>query len=113
MKATELRIGNWIGHTTGMFKVASDEFALIERDEEKYFPIPLNGEWLLKFGFEKNPIPDRWFRFDMGGLELVRYKSPHYLVETIRNDKITSVQYVHQLQNLYFALTGNELKIKN
>jgi hypothetical protein len=80
-------------------------------------PIPLTKEWLLKFGFEKritvghsvqyfigkNPITHDWL-FDI--LWLDGYSAPFY-----RNG-FHKIQYVHQLQNLYYDLTGEELTIK-
>ena len=77
-------------------------------------PILLTEEWLLKFGFETrvtsghsvqyfigiNPITRDWL-FDILWLE--GYKYPFY-----RNGHF-EIQYLHQLQNLYFALTNEEL----
>ena len=76
-------------------------------------PIPITDEWLLKLGFTKPN--DCWYHFidfnddfdsfkisfsdDLKTYFLVGYLSKH-------------IQYVHQLQNLYFALTGKELTLK-
>ena len=75
-------------------------------------PIPLTDEWLLKFGFEVNTPNLRWmhpvllsevYKTESGGLTLLQ-NGTH-----LTNNPIL---YVHQLQNLYFALTGEELTIK-
>lgn len=75
-------------------------------------PIPITTEWLERMGFEKNLTPHyiEWkfindiFYSYMVGTEL------RWFSKTLPNiDKIT---YVHQLQNLYFTLTGIELEIK-
>lgn len=74
---------------------------------EVFKPIPLTEEWLLKFGFSEKlgnwELPN--FRFHInkpmnfdGFLFCEGY--------SVTTDKI---QFVHQLQNLYFALTGEEL----
>jgi hypothetical protein len=73
-------------------------------------PIPLTEEWLLKFGFEKNSY---WFKDDnMLRFGLIDNK----LHCSIGNDEngflYNRINYVHQLQNLYFALTGQELEFK-
>ena len=77
----------------------------------EYRGIPLTEEYLLKFGFYwdnkkvylcKNEIPFR-----------IRYS--HNQITIFQHQKdvtITSIEYVHQLQNIYFALTGKELEIK-
>ncbi len=69
-------------------------------------PIPLTEEWLLKFGFEYDSI--------IWGKELLML-SPNETffniwVETLTYGRLEiEMRYVHQLQNLYFALTGEEL----
>ena len=74
-------------------------------------PIPLTEEWLVKFGFElvtkstkkymiKNTYNEPcFFKYKAQGVFAFRYQN-------------TTVYNVHQLQNLYFALTGEELTIK-
>jgi len=87
-----------------------------------YEPIPITEEWLLKFGFKKresgvcdsfyigfNPVTHDWL-FDLVWLKKMMdysyegnpfYKNGHH-----------EVKYIHQLQNLYFALTQTELELK-
>lgn len=66
--------------------------------------IPLTEEWLLKFGFERNESGNYDKRLELfyGG-NLYRFRQGWTNVE---------LKYVHQLQNLYFALTGEELTLK-
>lgn len=60
-------------------------------------PIPLTEEWLVKLGLEnKNEI----ITDSLGRYYLLRCQG-------------VQLRYVHQLQNLYFAITGEELTIKN
>lgn len=130
MKANELRIGNLVYFD---FNGKSDLHIIIPRDihvmnlceigkeeSECYKPIPLTKEWLLKFRFE--------LQYGFGGIK--RYYKDRYLIENgismffdngfsfrITTDAqnsthASSVKYVHQLQNLYFALTSKELEIK-
>lgn len=75
-------------------------------------PIPLTEEWLLKFGFFTTKtgklidatLPN--FRFSL-------HKSGNYdgFLFCEKDNVITNIDYVHQIQNLYFALTNEELKI--
>ena len=74
---------------------------------EYLMPIPLTEEWLLKFGFEWK-IQHQGFHNGAFKIE-EEYKKGYRFY--IGNEKI-SIQYVHQLQNLYHALTGKELEIK-
>jgi hypothetical protein len=79
-------------------------------------PIPLTEEWLLKFGFEK-----KYDTFEFNGLNVdgcvVHFSfdkwASEYEIENCDYTEVPSdIQHVHQLQNLYFALTGEELTIK-
>jgi hypothetical protein len=118
MEAKELKIGNYLLKATNddYFEVNLKDLKIINTGESKSRPIPLTEEWLLKFGFSKresfsysewymgiNPVTRDWM-FDITWIE--GYDYPFY-----RNGHF-SIKYIHQLQNLYFALTGTELTIK-
>ena len=121
MKATELRIGNLVfADLYGEKEILVESICSINNDVfnsttgeipfSSLKPIPLTEEWLLKFGFElkignyhlenfrfniSNPMNYDGFLFCDG-----------YSVLTEK------IKHVHQLQNLYFALTGEELTLK-
>jgi hypothetical protein len=106
MKVNDLRIGNLvlfnntdIGTVTGIEGFVSGQFkiSINNRIDIKYYfdvikAIPLTEEWLLKFGFVKDKLTNYdWYK---GDFEIC----------------IHDIKHVHQLQNLYHALTGEELK---
>lgn len=64
-------------------------------------PIPLTEEWLLKFGFEKSG--DRFY------LNYYYMEGGSFKMDEII---ISNPKYVHELQNLCHAITGEELTIK-
>jgi hypothetical protein len=115
MKATELRIGNWVEIQGLESKIilVDTEGCICENEYCEDFennnitqnlqPIPLTEEWLLKFGFEYS---------DLNG-DSGLWKIPPFQIYGKYNQFIydyrLDVNYVHQLQNLYFALTGEEL----
>lgn len=121
MKANELRIGNWVNGSYGGFSKDVQVYAFdhvdIQHSNEHvnplpitaFKPIPLTEEWLLKFGFVNNGqnIYDK-----EGWLPYLRERKfsdiTYYQVFNVAD---CAVVYVHQLQNLYFALTGEELTI--
>ena len=101
-------------------------------------PIPLTEEWLLKFGFKKHGAYE--FYFDILNYETSNFFDEHiektnlqfyiyneHKIEVKIDIDATNVegefegktlflkhiQYVHQLQNLYFALTNEELTWKS
>jgi len=112
MKVTELRIGNLYFHepTNDYDEVRKNTFDLIERNPECYKPIPLTEEWLIKFGFEDNQkVKGVKYIDGVIAIDCIRYGKGWCLA----NDEYhPNIKYVHQLQNLYFALTGEELTIK-
>lgn len=136
MKAQDLRIGNWLFNTReqedvkicaisdlsedgeGVSVVSSEHY---DEDFARLRPIPLTEDWLLKFGLKEvyryadnneglirrglgeysNSPKVKGFTFDSKPTQLVcMYNLSH------------EIKYVHQLQNLYHALTGKELMIK-
>ena len=123
MKATELRIGNYhYYHMDDKFDERKewDEICQIDygdlrilftyEDNSEYKPIPLTEEWLLKFGFEKEG-GYLWNCKLLGKQRFIENHLTKGYFETHYESK--HIQYVHQLQNLYFALTGEELTIKD
>jgi hypothetical protein len=67
--------------------------------------VPITEEWILNFEFKKHSITNKIFVYE------VEFKSP------ISKDidyriYIGKLHFCHQLQNLYFSLTGEELTMK-
>lgn len=117
---TQLRIGNLIYAYSLNDKKESDlrvatvngvGYGWLEYNYEGKFnhcsskPIQLTEEWLIRFGFEKL-IPNGSV-YKLGDFHIQDF-SPLGFYECANHIKI---EYVHQLQNLYFALTGEELKL--
>ena len=78
-------------------------------------PIPLTEEWLLKFGWGQS---DEHELCDNSN-DVLFYYDYHFerfwieLDDSFTTNSICynmNIKYVHQLQNLYFALTGKELQ---
>jgi len=110
MKANELRIGNWIEHNQ-----YPNDTVIIRIEDGKHIdeairlnanPLPLTEEWLIKFGFEKRSL--HYFKKD--GIIL---SVEDFYYECFLSSNSVIIKYVHQLQNLYFALTNQELEVKN
>ncbi len=110
-----------------------DEYTFKWRLNQIY-PIPLTEKWLLKFGFEKIKIEREIFK--KMELDIVYCKNDYgvfyqkdltvdYDGKNVSemyydvsfhfrngNGIKTELKYIHQLQNLYFALTNKELTTK-
>lgn len=127
MKAKELRIGNWIikkdGGALRQVSGLHKDLVIVVNDDvhftlsiSEFNAIQLTEQWLNDFGFKKEKTggagaSDMWsgmkawsfknqwlFRGEPNCLSLVGYFN-------------TQIKYVHQLQNLNYALTGTELEI--
>ena len=121
MEASELRIGNYyaIAENDGikykqikyLVESESDFFSNGDNITQAAKPIPLTEEWLLKFGFEKIG-GYLWDCKKLGENRFLNnpFSPTHFEVRGFIPK--SHIQYVHQLQNLYFALTGEELTIK-
>ena len=71
-------------------------------------PIPINEDLLCKLGFNKT---GGTYELCNGLIELVYAKNAMYEVIEGQWKSIENIKYLHQLQNLYFALTGRELTV--
>jgi hypothetical protein len=106
MKAEELRIGNWVKDENGPYQIKGEHL-----DEDNFptiqtWEIPLTQEWLLKFGFEFKAVGSEFIGHNM---ILHNWLNSREYVSW----GVVKLKYVHQLQNLYFALTGRELTLKD
>jgi len=124
MKAEELRLNNLIYNGLGQpFKVNAttiSEFSLGQSVLGDFKPIPLTEEWLRQFGFLKDDDGNYWIDLQTHYLELVPsrgYLYPTYVqvpemsYEDEQRVIINRIEFVHELQNLYFALRGEELEL--
>lgn len=138
MKANELRIGNYVyGKEIETVKaIGIEEYIWFDYKRnllvEHCQPIPITEEWLEKFGFKawddkktiytlerdidkyNNACFRSWLQLDKLVFDYIQNEI--HPTESIFDDKNIirlGIKYVHQLQNLYFALTGEELIIKS
>lgn len=124
IQSNELRIGNWVMYDNRLFQIEAisrslpclntDEFGIGVVDWNNINPIPLTPEILEKCGLKN------------GNSELDRnvfYSTNKHLAQFSVNIsgsfgiyvgvfialRSVHLEYLHQLQNLYFALTNTEL----
>lgn len=118
IKANELRIGNLIKygvHTAPVLSIFNGTSGNVKSDNPyvclpfpgeirnlyEIEPIPLSSEILEKCGLINNEV--------FPAIEYFSIKDGSLYFE--RNYTAVNIEYLHQLQNLYFALTGEELVI--
>lgn len=145
MKASELRIGNYLFDSTedgGIIKIKEikemsprnvgnmsisyigvrggycttslqENEVNLESEDFLIQPIPLTEEWLLDFGFEL--INNDFYRSRNSELCLHWTVNKNKMIPEYNQKRLVTgydFKYVHQLQNLYFALTGEELTLQ-
>lgn len=128
MKASELRLGNFVLFASegkqftvkelsiGGIEVSNTE-ELVWIEIEEFEGIPLSEEWLEKFGFDSK-ASTTWSEGPDNPIDYKVYKKGRFTYNTFQEawwyNGLLEYQpkYVHQLQNLYFALTGQELTVK-
>ena len=128
MKATELKIGNWVYNSTTrnnmqVYPMMIPQLYNIEKErgslkDSNINPITLSEEILLKCGFEKDDTGVDMFdqdyhewcqkEFPIIGV-LCQNETKEYLFD--ENTDTLRIRYLHQLQNLYFSLTQKELEV--
>jgi hypothetical protein len=113
-----LRVGNWLRRKESDTNVQVDSFLLNVSYLTSYTPIPLTGEILLKCGFEKDDVFKNMFKYlnnhdcDTNKLTF-REEEGFICFDGIKyRTLLKHITHLHQLQNLYFALTGEELTFK-
>ena len=117
-KENDLRIGNFIKVISS--KKTFDSYITqakgydIVRIEEKAFrhwnyePIPLDEEWLFKFGFRT----EEPYCFELDNISINTKRELMWIFTKCKNNvELEIPKYVHELQNLYFALTQRELTV--
>jgi len=129
MNAKELRIGNWVNkngyfrqilgvHSNSVIIMNTPPLTLTKSMDihiNKIEPIPLTEEILLKCGF-KDIYNKMWLILEGSpNIEINKSTFQVSVWETINDETegiyLNNIKYLHQLQNLYFALTGKELNI--
>lgn len=115
----ELRIGNWITSFDYQVQLTVDILKAIKSGYmggAPFSPIQLNEEWLKRFGFDLVTTSKANYYFYKDDTLRFAFDKKSLLHCSIGDDghgvMYQIIKYVHQLQNLYFALTNTELAIK-
>ena len=126
MDAKELRIGNWVNAILPnkpwmvddlvIYHMVKGNIQSVYDPSPVYEPIPLTPEILEKAGFEESQDgyyynEEATFRIhdNLMLIDMAFFDSGN---DRLYFQNIGDVEYLHQLQNLVYALTGEELTIE-
>jgi len=124
LKNNELRIGN-ICQWSEFSKIGNGQFTISLGNlpfVKDMNPIWLTDEWFIKFGFKRSGgywyhyIDDYHYCFREGNKKWsfsIEYTDDHSVEDFKKYFVSSGIEYVHQLQNLWFSLTQTELKGHN
>lgn len=113
IQANELRIGNWISFK-GMWEGEVEKFTsssvTIKNnpgffDIESFEGVELEDKVFSLAGFKHGFVNKNWEIYTLSDIEFSKMKDGFYQTGRVK------IKYLHQLQNLYFALTGQELEV--
>jgi hypothetical protein len=125
MNKENFRLGNYVALFGVEILVKNTDFVQATF-ELGAVPIQLDEEWMWNLGFEKKKHFKKlqngmskydWFRDSQQLFSIEKHHSGEFnegevFYPTFRfNNSFIPLQYVHQLQNLYFALTGEDLTL--
>ena len=117
LEAKELRLGNYIYKLDTPVRVEVETFRNVKAMLFPYSPIPITEEILIKCGIERAS----WR--ESSPLYLNGNKTSHPDVISISlysnfcrikivDKTVRTLKYLHELQNLYFARTGEDFEIE-
>jgi hypothetical protein len=138
VKATELRIGNLLleqGEVSNVYMidrggisfyrindipVNKETGCTLNGGEDRFNPIPVTPEWLERCGCLKHPNTGLWTVAKIEHGENIDFfeieQCDDFISYIIKSGDVWTIgkpfRYFHQLQNLFFALSGEELTIK-
>ena len=120
MNANELRIGNYLYNDGVLVKIDARSIFDIwdNKGLKNYTPIPLSEKWIEKIGFSviNESSAGKRYGYVIDGvfssdLTFTFWKTTKEAGKFFRRD--LELKSIHQVQNLYFALTGKNLFISN
>jgi len=131
MDARELKIDNYVWEDYGGYMIvrgiSTTELTLVKQINlpsgkysiEKVEPIPLTEETLSKCGFINNPLHehpsfDEFIHCKFKWFEIGDFNGEYFLIEALdqmAGTESPQIKHLHQLQNLFFAITGEELQV--
>ena len=118
MKVEELRYGNWVNWYNHTFRIGIIEEYYVEpigRNEggfpcEDLRPIPLTEEILLNVCKSWRSFHDGVIIYEFGLFDFWSQNGQIWLNKDFK-EWLPQIEFVHELQNLFWILTGNELTI--
>lgn len=109
LTSSELRVGNIVTKNGGEYVV---DFTIIKM-AHNYEPIPLTPEVLNNFGFKKESSSEKgWYELRTDTVCFVEGDKNGTCEVYLDTLDSVRVSFLHELQNLYYIITKQELVVK-
>jgi hypothetical protein len=110
---TDLRPGNYVKifhkGKKKLLKITLDDLFKIQDSALDVFPVNIAGQWLIKFGLS---FETSYIHFKLSPIYVIQEKEGWFFMKHAIKINYHPLLYIHQLQNLFYALSGEELEIK-
>ena len=114
MEAKNLRVGNFVKSYKSILKVSIvSEFDIVDHNgkiHQKTHPIELTDENVMEMGFSADPETRHYYKESEAGKITVSFWYRSITLE-FEGMAIRDINYLHELQNLFFAITNEELEM--
>lgn len=124
MTTQELRLGNYVLHNGNKCIITAIDYDEVQVDEQGIYmrlpiediePIPLTKKLMTQLGFEEDRIVG--FVYSKDSLIHVNLAKPDKSYKNIHSGWASVTlfihcKYLHELQNAFYAITGEELEVK-
>lgn len=109
----ELRVGNYVYDSGNIVQIKPEHFVYAAMPDNGLEPIPLTPEILQIAGFKLVDSLKTCVRFisTKGSIFYINKRGKDYWLNGYKYYP-AYIHNLHQLQNVYFALTGEEIKIE-
>jgi len=90
-------------------KITLDDLFKIKNEALDLFPVVIVGERLVKFGFVHR---ESFVYFELAPIYMIQKNTHWYFMKHEVKINEDPVLYIYQLQNLFYALSRQELHVK-
>lgn len=116
MKPQELRIGNIIQDINSKItrllpnrcSYKRGEINIYSLEYDKINPVELTESLLFKFDFKKGVV----YGYENENIQINNIRNQYFIIYFYTKIIARKIKFVHELQNIFFELTGKELTIK-
>jgi hypothetical protein len=118
MEAREIRMGNKVRWDYEIYTITAISTDVVDITRfgiamsiniKSIKPIPLTEEWLVKFGFKNKTVLEFIDRYFIDEFSVDYNRTHKYYHFNVGYEFNVEIDHIHELQNLHFSLTGEEL----